>query len=54
MFWILFISVLLFSAWLCYDVFKQTSEIEDTIDDPTTTCWDDDDENKNHTEGDFH
>jgi len=53
MFWIILIAALLFVGWITYE-FHRAPLMEDeneTFYDPTTTCWDDD---KNHTEGDFH
>jgi hypothetical protein len=52
MFWIIFILVLLFAAWITYEIHRAPymEDENDTLYDPTTTCWDDD---KNHTEGDF-
>lgn len=47
MFWILIASTMTLAGWLTYDAFKQTDEYKP----PEDNEWDDD---KNHTEGDFH
>ena len=56
MFWIILIGGLSFAGWIAYEICR-APHIEDdnnSLYDPTTTCWhDDDDENKNHTEGNF-
>jgi hypothetical protein len=49
----LILFIFIFIGWLCYIALIQIPSDDDVIDDPTTTCWHDDDENKNHTEGDF-
>jgi hypothetical protein len=54
MFIYIFIAVIV-TVWilLVRDINRvsETKDEEYDIDDPTTTCWDDD---RNHTEGDFH
>lgn len=52
MFWIILIAVLLSVGWLTYELHRAPLMEDDnsSIQDPTTTCWDDD---KNHTEGHF-
>jgi hypothetical protein len=56
MFYIIITIVTIFTIWIGWELYRAPNmEDENTtfIDDPTTTCWHDDDENKNHTEGDF-
>jgi len=44
MLFIVITIALITSAWLCYDLYrKPIISKKDDIDDPTTTCWHDDD-----------
>jgi hypothetical protein len=51
MFWILIVSTMTLAGWLTYDMFKQTDDYKPPEDNEWNDEWDD---NKNHTEGDFH
>lgn len=55
MFWIILIVGLTFAGIIAYELYRAPYMEDDnsSLYDPTTTCWDDDDENKNHTEGNF-
>lgn len=47
------IAAILFTAWIGWEIHRAPlmEDENDTLYDPTTTCWDEDD--KNHTEGSF-
>lgn len=55
MFWIILTLGLSFAGWIAYELYRSPVMEDDnsSLYDPTTTCWDDDDENRNHTEGSF-
>ena len=54
MFWIILIPALTLAGWISYELYRAPNIEDDnsSLYDPTTTCWDDND-NKNHTEGEF-
>jgi predicted negative regulator of RcsB-dependent stress response len=56
MFYIFVAVILIIAAIICWELYRAPVMEDDnsSLYDPTTTCWHDDDENKNHTEGDFH
>jgi hypothetical protein len=53
MFYFIIIFAVVFTAWIGWELYRAPNIEDDnsSLYDPTTTCWDDD---KNHTEGDFH
>lgn len=54
MFYFVFAIAILFTGWIGWELYRAPTEEDENdsfINDPTTTCWDDD---VNHTEGDFH
>jgi hypothetical protein len=53
MFYFIIIFAVVFAAWIGWELHRAPNIEDDnsSLYDPTTTCGDDD---KNHTEGDFH
>ena len=55
MFYFIITLAILLTAWVGWEIYRAPvieDENDTFLNDPTTTCWDDDDDS--HTEGSFH
>lgn len=55
MLYLIFVTAIVFTIWMGWELYRAPTINDDSsIDDPTATCWHNDDEDLNHTEGPFH